>query len=243
MACTSWAKTDSQAFGRRTALVAPPASHCAPGGGMRPYGPAAEASGSTFTPRGGMGDAEEGGETSIVPTEPALRIIMRRRREIMGEPSDGQSRLHKIVRQIAGLMVAEACLDLSQAPGRHARAVRHRRTETRRGPQHLHKRGEGLVGRRAELPRPSTSRTRRTILRSPTGRRRARRSTILPGGADPARRRRAGRAHRAEQDAEGIFRRGRRGAADHRHGAGRAPGVGGGRRRNTGPSSAAPSAM
>jgi phosphotransferase system enzyme I (PtsP) len=31
---------------------------------------------------------------------------MRRLREIMAEPSDGQSRLDKIVRQIAGLMIA-----------------------------------------------------------------------------------------------------------------------------------------
>ena len=34
-------------------------------------------------------------------TEPALRIIMRRLREIMAEASDGQTRLDKIVRQIA----------------------------------------------------------------------------------------------------------------------------------------------
>ena len=51
-----------------------------------------------------------GGDTPrITPSEPALRIIMRRLREIMAEPSDGQSRLDKIVRQIAGLMVAEVC--------------------------------------------------------------------------------------------------------------------------------------
>ena len=40
------------------------------------------------------------------PTEPGLRIILRRLREIIEEPGDGQSRLDKIVRQIAGLMVA-----------------------------------------------------------------------------------------------------------------------------------------
>jgi phosphotransferase system enzyme I (PtsP) len=50
----------------------------------------------------------QGGDTRIAPNEPALRIIMRRLREIMAEPSsEGQARLDKIVRQIAGLMVAE----------------------------------------------------------------------------------------------------------------------------------------
>ena len=50
----------------------------------------------------------KGGDTRIAPNEPALRIIMRRLREIMAEPSSsGQTRLDKIVRQIAGLMVAE----------------------------------------------------------------------------------------------------------------------------------------
>src|SRR5690606_39707248 len=51
-----------------------------------------------------------GADTSIGPGEPALRIIMRRLREIMAEQhADGQARLDKIVRQIAGLMVAEVC--------------------------------------------------------------------------------------------------------------------------------------
>ena len=53
---------------------------------------------------------------------------------------------------------------------------------------------------------------------------------LLPGGADPARRRGAGRPHHPEQDAEGILRRGRGGAADDRHGARRAPRDRGGRR-------------
>ena len=95
-----------------------------------------------------------GGETRIVTTEPALRIIMRRLREIMAEPSDGQSRLDKIVRQIAGLMVAEVAsiylkrqdgsLELFATEGLNPGAVHNT----------LLKRGEGLVGRCAELAVP-----------------------------------------------------------------------------------------
>ena len=50
-----------------------------------------------------------GDEPRTLPSEPALRVILRRLREIMAEPGDGQSRLDKIVRQISGLMVAEVC--------------------------------------------------------------------------------------------------------------------------------------
>ncbi|HET7155785.1 MAG TPA: phosphoenolpyruvate--protein phosphotransferase [Hyphomicrobiaceae bacterium] len=88
------------------------------------------------------------------PSEPALRIIMRRLREIMAEPSDGQSRLDKIVRQIAGLMVAEVAsiylkrqdgsLELFATEGLNPGAVHNT----------LLKRGEGLVGRCAELAVP-----------------------------------------------------------------------------------------
>ena len=95
-----------------------------------------------------------GGDTRIAPTEPALRIIMRRLREIMAEPSDGQSRLDKIVRQIAGLMVAEVAsiylkrqdgsLELFATEGLNPGAVHNT----------LLKRGEGLVGRCAELAVP-----------------------------------------------------------------------------------------
>ena len=42
-------------------------------------------------------------------SEPALRVIMRRLREIMSELGDGQERLDKIVKQIAGVMVTEVC--------------------------------------------------------------------------------------------------------------------------------------
>ena len=97
----------------------------------------------------------KGGDTRIAPSEPALRIIMRRLREIMAEPSaDGQSRLDKIVRQIAGLMVAEVSsiylkrqdgsLELFATEGLNPGAVHNT----------LLKRGEGLVGRCAELAVP-----------------------------------------------------------------------------------------
>lgn len=90
----------------------------------------------------------------MAPSEPALRIIMRRLREIMGEPADGQSRLDKIVRQIAGLMVAEVCsiylkrqdgsLELFATEGLNPSAVHNT----------FMRRGEGLVGRCAELAVP-----------------------------------------------------------------------------------------
>src|SRR5262245_22931883 len=97
----------------------------------------------------------KGGDTRVAPGEPALRIIMRRLREIMAEPSaDGQSRLDKIVRQIAGLMVAEVSsiylkrqdgsLELFATEGLNPGAVHNT----------LLKRGEGLVGRCAELAVP-----------------------------------------------------------------------------------------
>jgi phosphotransferase system enzyme I (PtsP) len=90
----------------------------------------------------------------LPPAEPGLRIILRRLREIIEEPGDGQSRLNKIVRQIAGLMVAEVCsiylkrqdgsLELFATEGLNPTAV-HRTFMNR---------GEGLVGRCAELAVP-----------------------------------------------------------------------------------------
>jgi len=84
-------------------------------------------------------------------SEPALRLIMRRLREIMSEPGDGQTRLDKIVKQIAGVMVTEVCsiylkrqdgsLELFASEGLNPGAVHAVRM----------KRGEGLVGRCAEL--------------------------------------------------------------------------------------------
>ena len=84
-------------------------------------------------------------------SEPALRVIMRRLREIMSELDDGQARLDKIVKQIAGVMVTEVCsiylkrqdgsLELFASEGLNPGAVHATRM----------KRGEGLVGRCAEL--------------------------------------------------------------------------------------------
>ncbi|HJU33208.1 MAG TPA: phosphoenolpyruvate--protein phosphotransferase [Hyphomicrobiaceae bacterium] len=95
-----------------------------------------------------------GDSPRATPSEPALRIILRRLREIMAEPSDGQSRLDRIVRQIAGLMVAEVCsiylkrqdgsLELFATEGLNPGAVHNT----------FMKRGEGLVGRCAELAVP-----------------------------------------------------------------------------------------
>ncbi len=89
-----------------------------------------------------------------MPKEPALRVIMRRLGEIMAEPGDGQSRLDKIVRQIASLMVAEVCsiyfkrqdgsLELFATEGLNPKAVH----------DTLLKRGEGLVGHCVELAVP-----------------------------------------------------------------------------------------
>jgi phosphotransferase system enzyme I (PtsP) len=76
---------------------------------------------------------------------------MRRLREIMSEPGDGQARLNKIVKQIAGVMVTEVCsiylkrqdgtLELFASEGLNPGAVHAVRMN----------RGEGLVGRCAEL--------------------------------------------------------------------------------------------
>ena len=95
-----------------------------------------------------------GDDPRAAPTEPALRVIMRRLREIMSEPDAGQARLDKIVRQIAGLMVAEVgsiyikrqdgSLELFATEGLNPEAVHNTRL----------KRGEGLVGRCAELGVP-----------------------------------------------------------------------------------------
>lgn len=84
----------------------------------------------------------------------ALRLILRRLRELMAETDDGQSRLDKIVRHIAGLMVAEVCsiylkrqdgsLELFATEGLNRSAVH----------ATFMRRGEGLVGRCAELGIP-----------------------------------------------------------------------------------------
>ena len=120
----------------------------------------------------------------------------------MAEPSDGQSRLDKIVRQIAGLMVAEVCsiylkrqdgsLELFATEGLNPGAVHNT----------FMKRGEGLVGRCAELAVPDQRAGRaeppRLLLSAGDGRGDL---SLVPGGADPARRRRAGRARRCRTSA------------------------------------------
>jgi len=92
-----------------------------------------------------------GDDPRLLPSETALRVIMRRLREIMSDDDDGQGRLDRIVRQIAGVMVAEVCsiylkrqdgsLELFATEGLNPNAVHATRM----------KRGEGLVGRCAEL--------------------------------------------------------------------------------------------
>jgi phosphotransferase system, enzyme I, PtsP len=101
-----------------------------------------------------------------MPTEPALRVIMRRLRDIMAAPvdggatapADGQQRLDMIVRQIAGVMVADVCslylrrqdgsLELYASEGLNPSAVH----------ATMLKRGEGLVGRCAETAAPINER-------------------------------------------------------------------------------------
>jgi phosphotransferase system enzyme I (PtsP) len=89
-------------------------------------------------------------DARVAPSEAALRVIMRRLREIMAEPADGQTRLDRIVHQVAGLMVAEVCsIYLKRQDG----SLELFATEGLR-PEAVHKthmkRGEGLVGRIAE---------------------------------------------------------------------------------------------
>ena len=93
-------------------------------------------------------------EPNIIATEPTLRLILRRLRETMAETDDGQRRLDKIVRLVSGLMVAEVCsiylkrqdhsLELFATEGLNPDAVH----------KMFMKRGEGLVGRCAELAVP-----------------------------------------------------------------------------------------
>jgi phosphotransferase system enzyme I (PtsP) len=95
--------------------------------------------------------ARRGDDPRTLPGETSLRIIMRRLREIMAEEGDGQQKLDRIVRQISGVMVAEVCsiymkrqdgsLELFASEGLNPGAVHTTRL----------KRGEGLVGRCAEL--------------------------------------------------------------------------------------------
>lgn len=93
-------------------------------------------------------------DAHIASAEPGLRLILRRLRETMAETDDGQRRLDKIVRLVSGLMVAEVCsiylkrldgsLELFATEGLNPAAVHNT----------FMKRGEGLVGRCAELAVP-----------------------------------------------------------------------------------------
>ncbi len=95
--------------------------------------------------------ARRGEDPRPLPGETSLRVIMRRLREIMAAEGDGQEKLDRIVRQISGVMVAEVCsiylkrqdgsLELFASEGLNPEAVHTTRL----------KRGEGLVGRCAEL--------------------------------------------------------------------------------------------
>ena len=95
-----------------------------------------------------------GKDTRTAATEPALRIIMRRLREIMGAEVPGQQKLDNIVRTISGIMVAEVCsiylkrldgsLELFATEGLNPTAVH----------VTFMMRNEGLVGRCAEAGEP-----------------------------------------------------------------------------------------
>lgn len=95
--------------------------------------------------------ARRGEDPRPLPGETSLRVIMRRLREVMAEEGDGQKKLDKIVKLIAGVMVADVCsiylkrqdgsLELFATEGLRSEAVHRTRM----------KRGEGLVGRCAEL--------------------------------------------------------------------------------------------
>jgi phosphotransferase system, enzyme I, PtsP len=92
-----------------------------------------------------------GDDPRPLPSESALRVIMRRLREIMADGGDGQDKLDRIVRQIAGVMVAEVCsiylkrqdgtLELFASEGLNPDSVHKTRLN----------RGEGLVGKCSEL--------------------------------------------------------------------------------------------
>ncbi len=95
-----------------------------------------------------------GTDPRIAGSEKALRIFMRRLREIMAGPSDGQARLDTIVRQVAGHMVADVCSIYLQ---RNDGSLELFATEGL-NPEAKHNtfmmRGEGLVGRCAHLAQP-----------------------------------------------------------------------------------------
>ena len=149
------------------------------------------------------------------------RVLLRRLREVMAEPVSAQERLDKIVVLIAANMVAEVCsvyvlrvdgtLELYATEGLKPRS----RPPDRAAP-----------GRRPGRPRRERSQSGQPVggadpsgLLVPAGNRR-RNLPLVPRRADPARRQHARRAGGAEPRPARLFRGGRGGAADHRHGAG-----------------------
>ena len=93
-------------------------------------------------------------EPALASAQPTLRLMLRRLRETMAETTAGQRRLDRIVQLVSSLMVAEVCsiylrrqdhsLELFATEGLNASAVHNT----------FMKRGEGLVGRCAELAVP-----------------------------------------------------------------------------------------
>ena len=150
------------------------------------------------------------------------RVLLKRLREVMAEPVAAQKRLDKIVKIIAANMVAEVCsiyvmrpgdvLELYATEGLKGEAVHKSKLKT----------GEGLVGTIAERgDRPQPCRGPASSGLQVSARDRRRNLSRLPRRADHARRHGHRRAGGAEPHAAPLHRGGRRGAADHRHGAGR----------------------
>ena len=150
------------------------------------------------------------------------RVLLRRLREVMAEPVSAQERLDKIVVLIAANMVAEVCsvyvlrvdgtLELYATEGLNREAVH--QTVLRLG------RRPGRPGRERGQADQPVRRPEPPGLLLPAGNRR-RNLPLLPRRAGAARRQHARRAGGAEPRAAHLFRGGRGGAADHRHGAGR----------------------
>ena len=95
-----------------------------------------------------------GTDARTAVNEPALRIFMRRLRQIFAEPSDGQARLDTIVRQVSGHMVSEVCsIYLKRQDGSLELFATEGLNPSAKHTTFL-MRGEGLVGRCAETGRP-----------------------------------------------------------------------------------------
>ncbi len=166
---------------------------------------------------------KRGGKELVMPSVSAggPRLLLRRLREIMAEKASAQNRLDKLVTVIAANMVAEVCsiylrragkvLELFATEGLNPAAVHSTRM----------KEGEGLVGLVADSAEavnlsdaPNTS---AILLSSGNGRRPL---SLLPRRADRAWRAGCSACSRCKTAPRAIRRRGSRGAANRRHGAG-----------------------